>query len=676
MRDLVRASLFFLISSFWMAPAWAGLERVEVASRRPVLEGRSFGLAGPYEILTGKMYFAVDPGNPANRIITDLDRAPQNPQGKVEFSSDFYLLKPRDVRRGNGILLFEVVNRGRKLMLSFFNIAAGSLDPQAKPHFGDGYLMREGYTVLWVGWQFDPPRLEHLLRLYTPTASDAGRAIRGLVRSDFVVQQRLPDHSLADREHLAYPVADAEAPENVMTVREGVQAPRTTIPRSQWKFARQEGNRVVPDRTRVHLEGGFEPGKIYEVVYVSENPPLVGLGPAAVRDAVSRLKFSGEEALSIPPGALPHALGFGISQSGRFLRTFLYYGFNQDEQQRKVFDGVIAHVAGAGRGSFNHRFAQPSRDAHPYMNFLYPTDIFPFTDVAQTDPETGLTDGLLTHQLEEKFWPKIFYTNSSYEYWGRAASLIHTRIDGRGDAPLLDNVRVYLLAGSQHGPAGFPPGITIGQQRANPMDFRWSMRALLRSMAQWVTQETPPPPSRYPRLDNHTLVPPEELNFPKIPGVRFSSRVHRAYRVDYGPHFRTQGIVTREPPEVGTAFPILVPAVDADGNETSGIRMPELAVPLATYTGWNLFNPESGPPHEISSMVGSYIPFPRTRSEREASGDPRLSIEERYASLEEYLGRVGQAGLEMVRQGYLLDEDLPEILENGRRHWEYLMAFP
>ena len=281
-----------------------------------------------------------------------------------------------------------------------------------------------------------------------------------------------------------------------------------------------------------------------------------------------------------------------------------------------MFDGVIAHVAGAGRGSFNHRFAQPSRDGHPYLNFFYPTDIFPFTDVAQKDPETGVTDGLLTHAGAPELLPKVFYTNSEYEYWGRAASLIHTTVDGKADAPLMDNVRIYLLAAGQHGPGAFPPVQTIGQQRNNPLDYRWSMKALLLAMDRWTANGTAPPPSRYPRLADNTLVAPDRLRFPKVPGVTTSTAPHRAYRADYGPKFTTEGVVTVEPPRIGTAFPIMVPQVDADGNGLAGVKMPELAVPLATYTGWNLFNDRSGPTTVLSSMQGSYIPLPRTSAER------------------------------------------------------------
>ncbi|MDA2934429.1 hypothetical protein MYX82_08800 [Acidobacteria bacterium AH-259-D05] len=664
--------IFLLFSlSLFVSPLWARVIRVEVVSHQNVLGDQWFGLAGPYEKLVGKVYFAVDPANPSNQIITDIDKAPQNIKGEVEFSADFYLLKPKSIQRSNGSILFEVGNRGRKGMLSFFNSASRSLDPHTEADFGDGFLLLHGYVLLWVGWQFDPPLGEGRMRLYPPVATEKDGPIRGLVRSDFVVREQTYHHSLADRNHVAYPVADPVSGENVMTVRDGVEDRRRIIPRTEWKFARFEGGKPVNDPTHVYLASGFLPGKIYEVVYTSQDPPLVGLGPAAIRDMVSHLKYDGAEALSIPKGSIDRALGFGISQSGRFLRTFLYYGFNQDETRRKVFDGVIVQVAGAGRGSFNHRFAQPSRDAHPYMNFFYPTDIFPFTDVQQRDPETGITDGLLSHASKQEFLPKVFYANSSYEYWGRAASLIHTTVDGKRDAPLMENVRIYHFAGTQHGPASFPPPRTIGQQLSNPMQFRWFMRALLSAMDRWVSNGSRPPASRYPRLDQGTLVKAEDLNFPKLPGLNFSTRLHKAYRADYGPRFRNEGVVTQQPPTIGKPFPVMVPAVDEDGNEKGGIKAPELTVPLATYTGWNLFNAESGPTHEISSMAGSYLPFHRTKEEREARGDPRPSVKERYESREQYLGLVSNAALLLIEQGYLLSEDLGQILRQARRHWDY-----
>jgi hypothetical protein len=656
-----------LVVALVVSSASAEVVRIEVKSRADVLAGKAFGTAGPFEKLTGTIFFEVDPANPANRIITDLDKAPRNAAGRVAFSSDFYLIKPKDPSRGNGTLLYEVSNRGGKGMVGFFNFASGRLDPDTAEQFGDGFLLERGFTLMWIGWQFDPPQRDGLLRVYAPVARGAdGQPIRGVVRSDFVVTETSKQASLADRNHIAYAVATANDPAAVMTVRDTVEGARRTIPRSQWQF--------TEDGLGVRLTAGFEPKKIYEVVYTSANPPIVGVGPAAVRDTISRLKYGAAPELGLAQGAIRRAIAFGISQSGRFLRTYLYYGFNGDEANRKVFDGVMPHVAGAGRGSFNHRFAQPSRDGHPYLNFLYPTDIFPFTDQPQRDPHTGVEDGLLSHATKPEHMPNIFYTNTSYEYWGRAASLIHTRVDGTGDIPPPANVRAYLLTAGQHGVAAFPPSRTIGQQANNPLDYRWVMRSLLISMNRWITDHTPPPANAIPRVADQTLVAPDKLAFPKIPGVNVATTPHKAYRADYGPDFISKGIVTVEPPRVGPAYPILVPQVDADGNEVAGIRVPELTVPVATYTGWNLFNERSGPTTVVSSMQGSFIPLSRTRADRERAGDPRQSVAERYRGREEYLTLIGKAAQDLVQQGYLLKDDVPRIVEQAGTRWDFVVG--
>jgi hypothetical protein len=655
------------------APVAAEVVRVEVQSKADLLGGKAFGDAGAYEKLTGRIYFEIDPSNPANTIITDLGNAPRNARGRVEFSSDFFLIKPKQPARGNGTVLYEVSNRGGKGMLGFYNHASGSLNPTSDAELGDGFLLKRGFTLLWVGWQFDVPKRDGLVRVYPPIATDNGKPISGVVRSEVIVARKVFDASLADREHAAYPVADANDPTNTLTVRDTIEGPRRIIPRSQWQFARFANGVATPDPTRIYLSTGFEPSKIYEVVYRSQNPPVAGVGPAAVRDTISMLKYGASDAWGIPGGAIQRAIAFGVSQSGRFLRTYLYYGFNEDERHRKVFDGVMSHVAGAGRGSFNLRFAQPSRDGHPFLNKFYPVDIFPFTDAVQTDPETGARDGLLM-RVKPEFMPRIFHTNSSYEYFGRAASLIHTTVDGRADAPLLANTRVYTFAGGQHGPGPFPPRRTIGQQLNNPNDYRWLMRPLVLAMDRWIKDGVEPPPSRYPRIQDKSLVRLEELKFPALAGVQKPKELHKAYRVSYGADFASKGLVTLDPPEVNDAFPLLVPQVDADGNEIAGLKMPEVAVPLATYTGWNLFNADAGPAEILSSMQGSYIPLPRTRADRERTKDPRRSIEERYQTREAYLGRVSDAAANLVRTGYLLQEDVSTLVEQAGRHWDLLWS--
>ncbi|MDQ6708824.1 MAG: alpha/beta hydrolase domain-containing protein [Acidobacteriota bacterium] len=638
------------------ALAPAALQRIELSERSDVLAGRAFGNSGPYERLVGKAFFAIDPKNPANQIISDIGKAPRNEDGLVEFSSDLYVLKPRDPAKGNGSALFEVSNRGNKGMLAMYNRGPASLDPRAAEHFGDNFLLDQGYTLVWLGWQFDVPRKDGLLRLYAP----AIEGLTGLVRAEFVPDAKTSLMPLSDRNHLTYPVVKP----GELTVRDHIDSPRRTIPADEWK---------VVNGTEIASAGSFEPGKIYEFAYTSKDPVLVGAGPAAVRDFISFLKYgaANDTVLNDQKRFIKRSYGFGVSQSGRFLRKFLYDGFNADEQKRKVFDGVLAHVAGAGRGSFNHRFAQPSRDGHPFMNMLYPTDMFPFTDLDETDPETGTTDGLLDHAVEI---PKIFYTNSSYEYWGRAASLTHMSPDAKKDAPLPDSTRIYFFAGGQHGPAAFPPPQHHTQNASDPDDYRWNMRALLVAMDTWVKEGTPPPVSQYPKVGDDKLVALGAIQFPKIPGVAFPSRPQRAWHSDFGPEFQKERVVTIDPPKVGKPFAIMLPQVDRDGNDLGGIRMPEVAVPLATYTGWNLRSPEIGAPDELFSMQGSFIPFPKTKAERERKHDPRLSIAERYASRQEYLAKVSAAANDLVKNGYLLDRDVPKVIERSALEWDTLTA--
>jgi len=661
--------------TFLASAAEAHVTRVEITSRTDVQDGRAFGLAGAYERITGKVYFAVDPANIHNEQIVDLDKAPRNAQGEVEFSADLYLYKPKDMNKGNGAVLFEVSNRGGRGILRLADFTSSS-DPNGE--IGDGFLLRQGYTVAWLGWQFDLAEEGEKVRLTAPVAHDAGgKEIRGLVRSDFTPSQKIEEMPLG---HImlgpnggkSYPVDDPSSAKNVLTVRETPTGARQIIPRSQWSFAHAVDGKLVSDPRSIHLDGGFQPGKIYEVVYEAKDPAVAGVGLAAVRDFLSYLKYD-------PQATAPvrRVYAVGISQSGRFLRHFLYQDFNADEQGRQVMDGVIAHVAGAGRGSFNHRFAQPSRDAQPLSSIFFPTDVFPYTDLPETDPETGETAGLLDAASKSHMAPKIFLTNTSYEYWGRAASLIHTSADGLKDAPPGENTRIYFLAGLEHFSVTFPPqkaaagSDLASQQRPNPNPVHWFWRALITDMDQWVKDGAAPPPNMYPRIADSTLVPLSKWAFPKISGVNMPHDMNLGYRLDFGPQWKA-GIVSNEPPKVGKPFGVLVPQTDAAGNDLGGVRLPELQVPLATYTGWNLRDPSIGAADLRLSFLGSFIPLARTAAEREKSGDPRLSITERYSSREEYLGKFSEAALKLVHDRFLLREDLSAVLERGEREWKEL----
>jgi hypothetical protein len=656
--------------------AFPRLIRFEVTERSPVLNNKAFGPTGPYERIVGRAYFAVDPENAANRLIVNLKKAPRNAQGEVEFYADFYVVSPAVPAKGNGTVLLEVSNRGRKGLLTTFSRSKSSFDPRTEAEFGDALLLKQGFTLAWVGWQFDVPREPPLMSVTVPVAHDKSGAITGLVRSDFVPDQKIFSFSLGDRAFLQYPAIDDD-PSTTLTERKTSEAPRHVIPRDQWRFGRDVNGRFVADNRFVYRAAGFEPGVIYEVVYRSSDPPVVGLGMAAVRDFVDYFRNGSKstEPLDSVRAATKRTLGFGSSQSGRFLRTFLYFGMNEAEDHKQVFDGVWAHVAGGGRGSFNHQFAQPSRDARPFFNFLYPTDIFPFTEADQMDPETGITDGLLKRTLESGKVPKIFYTNTAYEYYGRAASLSHTSLDGTKDVALTKDSRLYIFTGGNHGPGQIPPARHDTAYLENANDYEWFMRSLLISMQNWIAEGKLPPPSAYPSIQRGELVPPSRVAFPKIPGVAYSTRLHRVFRMDFGETFRSAGQVTIEPPKLGKEFPTLVMQVDKDGNEIAGLKTPQVAVPLATHTGWNLRDASIGAPDELYSMKGSYFPFARTKSEREARGDPRPSVEERYAGRDAYLQQVREAARQLVERGYLLEQDMKPIIDLSGSEWAYVMGF-
>ena len=423
MRLAARTTLILLTTLLISSePSIAEVVRVEVEERQDVLDGKSFGEPGAYEKLAGKIHFAFDPKNPMNARIVNIDKAPINEEGRVEAWADFMVLRPKDASRGSGVGFVEVSNRGGKASLRYFNRAGRGVDPVEEADFGDALLMRQGLTVIWVGWQFDVPEREHVLRLHVPVAKDGRKSIQGLVRCDWTVDQTVTTLGLGHRNHTPYALVDPKHKENILTERDGRLSPRRTVPRDQWRFAREEDGQVVDSNEHIYMASGFQAGKIYELVYRAKDPSVVGLGPAAIRDVMSYAKYDEESLFPVE-----HGVAFGVSQTGRFLRHFIYQGFNTDEKKRKVYDGLLIHTAGAGRGSFNHRFGQPSRDAHRYSAFFYPTDIFPFTSWTQRDPETGQTDGLFAHMFDPAHLPKVFYTNTGYEYWGRAASLIHTQ---------------------------------------------------------------------------------------------------------------------------------------------------------------------------------------------------------------------------------------------------------
>ena len=659
-NDARRLVLVALLLSTLTAPAWADVTRVTISSRTVVANGQWFGPAGPYEKIAGTVFFELDPADPHNRAIADLDLAPRNARGRVEFSADLFILAPQDPARASGSVLFEISNRGGKGLLTAFNRATGSADPMQPEHFGDGLLMRNGFTLVWVGWEFDVGPLP-LLSVKAPIATKNGAPLVETIAASFVLDAPAAEASVSEVPRYGpINLNDASAQ---LSVRDRVWDTPAVLPRASWKLVKPEPStgegRCGPgsDCPRVALASGFEPGRIYELRYRAQNPPVSGVGLAAIRDVASAVKY-GDGTIVPVRGRYLHV--FGSSQSGRFLRLFLYDGFNADERGRMVFDGVMPHIAGAGRADFNTRFSQAvGLDQYGALRF-------PFTDAPQRDEVTGRVDGLLSkYQLDRQ--PKIIYTNSSVEYWGtgRAAALVHTSIDGKSDLALPSNVRSYHFAGSQHGPAAFPPrdgvsGRGVGQQLGNPTPHTIGLRALVMALDRWVRDGVEPPASKYPKLSDGTLTPVEALRWPALTGVTSPEHIPEPRRASGdGP---------------SGPWPFLVPQVDDDGNELAGIRLPDQAVPIGTLTGWNFRAESSGNPQAIVPLLGSLIPFAKTAADR--AGDPRRSIAERYRSKSEYLGLVTESALGLVKQGYVLREDLLFLLERAAAGWDWASARP
>ena len=635
---------------------------IDIKEHGPYADGVTFGDTGAYDQMDGTVHFAANPANPANSLITDLELAPKNPAGLVEFSADFRILKPVHPQKGSHKLFFDVVNRGNVLSLGRIN----STPDNSRMGPGNGFLMRRGYTQVWCGWQHDVPQEPGSLRVNVPNAAGT----KGRIAVTFQPNEPVTTQMLSDRGHLPYSASGLDQPDAELTVQEYDAGPPTVIPRSEWSFGRLEQGNIVADASHICMEPGFEPGKVYRCIYTTATAPVVGLGLAAVRDFISHLRYSNSQDNPCA-GDIQHALAFGSSQSGRFLRHMLYLAMNQDEDDQTVFDGIIANIAGGRRGEFNQRFGQPSNLVESSTG-----SVFPFADIEQTDPETGRTDGLLSRLTARGKLPKVFLTNTSSEYWAGHAALTHVDPTGARDITPSDCVRIYHFSGTQHNAGVLPlghiqPTGASGLHPFNWVDWRPLMRAAVVNLDDWVSQGSAPPPSKHPRLDDGTAVPPGSLKsgFQAIPQVGFPEHLRHLARLDFGSQ---EGITENLPPVTGKPYPGLVSSVDQDGNELAGIRLPDVAVPLATVMGWNLRRPDTGGAGQTHKTMGSTVPFAFTQQEREDTSDSRPSVEERYVSRDDYLQRVEQAALELVSQGYMLEEDLQTVAQQAGERYDLL----
>ena len=657
--------------------------RFDVTLRRPLADGRPFGDTGSYEELKGRLAFAVDPDHAANRDVTDVALAPRNAAGLVEFAADVSILLPVDRGRASGRLLLDVVNRGNTVSVPNFNHATRPVfrpgsDPDPPVDVGDGFLMRHGWVVASCGWQCDLPEIPGLFRLHGVEARAPGGApLRGRVYVQLQAPEDVPHFLLSDRGHLPYPAADSDEPDAVLLVRDQPDGEPEVVARGRWRFARLTGGRVVPDRRHVWLDGGFTRGRIYHAVYTAEGAHVLGLGMAALRDCAAWLKHGAAAQGHPAPGALRHAYAYGRSQTGRLLRTMLYWDLHVAEDGREALDGVLANVAGGMRGEFNQRFGQNSKDRPHTMAHL-----FPFTDAPQE--HAGRTGALHARLDARGRRVKVMYTNTAAEYHRGDASLIHTDPAGACDAAHGPNIRIYHFAGTEHGLGVWPPAdaqpaaadpagwMERSQHLRGTLNYGRLLRACLANLDRWVQDGIPPPPSRHPRVGDGTGVAPEALAtaFARIPGARYPRHHARPRALDFGADAEARQTPTL-PPGSGPAYGSIVSAVDGDGNEVAGIRLPELQVPLATHTGWNLRHPEIGGPEQLLVFAGSTLPFPRTRGERETSGDPRRSVEERYRSRDDYLARVREAARSLAKDGDLLEEDVEVSVRFAARAWDH-----
>lgn len=690
-----------------LSAAEARITRIEITSTEPAFGGQSFESTGAYERLRGRAHGEVDPRDLKNAIIQDLTLAPRNARGMVEYTTDVEILRPADRAKGNGVLFFNIVNRGNKHGITSFNAdvplrLADLPDNNALKNAGDGWMMRQGYTLIWFGWQADVMPGNNRVTMSVPVARNAdGSPITGVVRAELVLGPlaREPVKTLnlssgwfTGMFHAAYPTASADNRKPfddgflpTLTVRGKEQEARTSILNSEWSFgACPDGGAVTANDKQICYPAGFQLGRLYELIYRAKDPVVLGLGYAAARDLGSFLKNREQDdsgAANPVYRAGNKAIVMGSSQSGRFVRSFIQLGFNQDEDGRQAFEGAYPHIGG-GLMPLNVRFGQPGRAWGDQIDHLYPAYDFPFTYARQSDPLTGREQSVLDRCQASNTCPLIFHVATALEMWEGRQSLGLTDPLGRHDVADPVNVRTFVMASTQHGAAQLPlPNAQpFGncQQQPNPNPQTWTMRALLSALIGWVRDGIEPPATAVPRIADGSLVAPDQVKFPSIPATNYSEvsrpatrflAVHNPLHVlDFGPLYRpaeTSGVITVEPPRVSTAsYGVLVPQVDADGNDVGGARSLHVRVPLGTYTGWNLGRKdrfEDG----FCSLQGTFVPFAPTRQERLDARDPRPSIEERYPSKEAYVSKVKQAAAELVTQRLLLPADSARLIREA-----------
>lgn len=655
------------------------LIRFDIKSRVPYAGGRRFGRVGLFEQVDGTAHFAVDPLHGANALICDLGLAPRTAGchgGRVEFTADFSIVRPVDVAAANGTTIVELPNRGRRRVVAMMNCSPhdAPVGPQAHP--GDGFLFERGFTVASIGWQWDVYPSPELMGLQAPSAMEDGKPVSGETMVEIRPNDRSATRLLADRTHRPLPAAPGAQTEARLLVRDWEDGEDTLIPRSRWRFAKEtKSGEVEPSADHVWLEGGFEPGRIYQLVYQTDRAPIAGLGLIAARDVAAFLRKP-PSAAELGGGARKLIL-YGISQTGRMQRHMLSLALNRCEDGTRAYDGYHIHIAGARRGAFNHRFAQPSNQTTPLWGH-----VFPFADSATADPLTGVTAGLLDRLASVGDLPKIVSTDSAAEYWRGDAALSHIDTTGARDLPEHASTRRYLFAGSQHTPGAVGQSRTnagtgtIARYPVNVVDYRPLHRAALVNLDRWITEGIQPPPSRHPRVSDGSAVTRDRVLaiFGRLPGVTPPNpqRLPFVRTVDLGCDEATG--IARYPAKEGAFYPALVSAVDSDGNETAGIRLPDLSVPVGTHAGWNPRDPVTGAPDQIVPMNGMTLWFARDERARTANGDPRPSLSERYRDEADYVTRVRAEARNLVAERYLLQDDVEFVVAAAVTRYRAAMA--
>lgn len=632
-------------------------------------DGKSFSDRGQFNIIDGVVEFAVDPNNEVNKSIVDLKLAPTDQSGLVHFKSKVSLITPSDSNKGNARLMVDIVNRGRPLIHGNFNRMDlfDSIE-------GDGFLFNHGYSVISLGWQWDVIEDDVLYGFEAPFAKIDDTGFRGETVVEIRTNYIQKTHLLANRIHTPNTPLDINDPNARLTVRDWEDGPESIVPRSEWSFANETDSGVEPSNEYVYMESGFQPGKIYYLSYTPSIAPVVGTGMLAVRDIASFFKSDS----NVNPINKPFkkVYGFGISQTGRMQRHMLYLGLNLSEDGKPAYDGHIVHVAGARKGEFNHRYAQPSQQSAPGFGHM-----FPFADEEMKDPYSENVDGLFNELRKINAVPKVFYTNSSAEYWRGDGANMHIHPIEEYDLPEAPEARMYHFSGTQHGagtlaPDDVGPDGSVGMYKFNVVDYRPLLRASLINLDKWATDGTLPPPSSCPRINDETAIKPEvliekvnnilDINTPDPEKVWLIRRVDMGERASEG--------IGRLPAEEFETYQNFVSNVDEDANETGGIRMPDLTVPLGSHFGWNLRHPDTKEPDQQIAMQGISMFFAVTKEDRDKKGDRRLSINERYKTKEEFLNKVKQETGKLLDQNYILAEDVEIVISACEERYDAIVS--